>query len=349
MPQQDSANSGTGAQNLAVASSNASFSTSLIMRVAAMALAAAVVGAVILKMQPDTYTLHILIMSMIWALFSVGWNLASGYGGMKAFGHQGFFGIAAYASALLSMNFALSPWITMWIGALIAAAVSLIVVAPVLRLRSTPQIAIVTLAFGEIARIIIENVKSVTRGESGLIGIPGLPNFQLPFIGEITFSAADKSGYFIVGLLLLTVASIGVYLLMRSRYGLAVHAVRDAQDAAESLGLNGTVYRIAIFALSAFIVGVAGALFAHYLLLLTPSDAVGVPLMVMIVSMVIVGGHRTIFGPIIGAFLLTFGAEVFRDIEEYRLMIYGLLVILVMRLMPGGIARVGSLFTWRRS
>lgn len=349
MSQHKSANSGAEVRSMEGPSNTRMLSSSVTLRVIASVLAVGVVGAVVLKMKPDAYTLHLMVMSMIWGVFAVGWNLASGYGGLKTFGHQGFFGIAAYASALLSMHFALSPWLTIWIGALIAAAVSVVVVAPVLRLRSTPQIAIVTLAFGEIARIIIENVKSVTRGESGLIGIPGLPNVRVPFVGELTFSAADKTGYFIVSLILLTTASVGVYLLMRSRYGLGVHAVRDAQDAAESLGLNATVYRVGVFALSAFIVGAAGGLFAHYLLLLTPSDAVGVPLMVMIVSMVIVGGHRTIVGPVLGAFILTFGAEAFRDIEEYRLMIYGLLVILVMRLMPGGIAQVGTLFHWRRS
>jgi branched-chain amino acid transport system permease protein len=314
-----------------------------------VSLAVFALGVAVTRSSVDDYTIHLLIMSMIWALFAVGWNLASGFGGMKAFGHQAFFGISGYASALMAMHLGWSPWLTMWLAGLLSAIVSLVVVAPVLRLRSTPQIAIVTLAFGEIARIIIENARGLTRGEMGLIGIPPLPPISFPFLGTLTFSSTDKSGYLLVALALLILGAVVVYLLMRSRIGLGVLAVRDAQDAAESLGLSATAYRVSIFALSAFIVGLSGAFFAHYQTLLTPSESVGLPLMVMIVSMVIVGGHATIAGPIIGAFVLAIGIELFRAIEDYRLLIYGLLIILVMRLMPGGISPLmASLFSRTR-
>lgn len=320
-----------------------------LVRAAAAGFGMIAIGIAVARSGLDSYSLHILIMSMIWALFAVGWNLASGFGGIKAFGHQAFFGMSAYASALMSMHWGLSPWLTMWLAAFLATLLSLIVVAPVLRLRSTPQIAIVTLAFGEIVRILIENLKDLTRGEMGLIGIPPLPPISLPFLGTLAFSSADKTGYFQVALLLLVAGTILVYALMKSRLGLAIIAVRDAQDAAESLGLNATLYRVATFAFSAFIVGVAGAFFAHYLMLLTPADSSGVALMIMIVSMTIVGGHGTIAGPIVGAVLLTVGIELFRAIEDYRLIIYGALVIVVMRLMPGGISRIGSVFNRLRS
>lgn len=303
--------------------------------ISALLVVAAILGMFYARL--DTYTLHILILSMVWALFATGWNLASGFGGMKAFGHQAFFAIAAYSSALLAMRFNLSPWLTMWLGAAIASLVSLVVVAPVLRLRSAPQIAIVTLAFAEIARIIIINMKSFTRGEMGLIGVPALPDVYLPVIGQVTFTSAEKSGYFLLIAVILLISVVGVFVFARSRYGIAAIAVRDAQDAAESLGLNATIYRVSLFALSAFIVGVSGAFYAHYLLVLTPEDTSGVVLMVMIVSMTIVGGLGTVTGPILGALILTLGLEFFRAFEDYRLLFYGGLVILVVRVMPNGI------------
>lgn len=305
-----------------------------------VAVAAGVVAAGVLltRSSIDAYSIHVLTVSMIWALFTTGWNLASGFGGMKAFGHQAFFAISGYASALLSMHYGLSPWLTIWLAAVLSAVVSLIVVAPVLRLRSTPQIAIVTLAFGEIVRILIENFKGLTRGEMGLIGIPPFPPISLPFVGKLSFGPTDKSSYFLLTLVFLVAGVLVVRVLMKSRLGLAVLAIRDARDAAESLGLNATVFRVAIFALSAFIVGLSGALFAHYIKVLTPGESAGAALMVMIISMSIIGGHGTIAGPVLGAILLTVGIEAFRAFQDYQLFIYGVLVIAVMRLMPSGVA-----------
>tara|TARA_R100001039_G_scaffold36525_1_gene32943 strand:+ start:65 stop:1102 length:1038 start_codon:yes stop_codon:yes gene_type:complete len=309
-----------------------------IVLVAAIGLCSAVIADKI-----NMYLLHVLIFSIIWAIFAIGWNLAAGFAGIKAFGHQAFFAIGAYSSSLLSIHLDLSPWVTMWVGAMIASVASLIVVTPVLRLRSTPQIAIVTLAFGEIVRILIENLRDFTGGDMGLIGIPPLPNINVPLIGEVlTYSQTDKVGYFFtaVALLVLVLSLAGG--VMFSRYGMAMTAVRDAPEAAESLGVNGSAYRISIFALSAFIVGVSGAFFAHYLLILAPTDVASLSLMIMIISMTIVGGYGSFLGPLLGAFILTYISETSRFMYEYQMLIYGLLVIIAVRVAPGGIARLFS-------
>lgn len=291
----------------------------------------------------DQYVLHLLILSAVWGLFGTGWNLAFGTCGLKAFGHQAFFALAAYTSALLSMHFEMSPWLTCLIGAGAAAVMSLIVVAPVLRLRSAPQIAIATLAFAEILRILILNLKDLTRGEMGLIGIPAFNS-----VAGLEFNVANKTGYFVVIALVLLLA-IGLTDWFRSsKYGKATVAIRDSIDAAQSLGLYATLYRVVVFAVSAFIVGLAGAFYAHYLQILTPSDVASSVLMVMVISMVIVGGVGSIIGPLVGALLMTLGLESFRAFDDYRLLVYGLFVLLAIRFLPNGLVPgLGTLREWK--
>lgn len=286
----------------------------------------------------DAYTLHVLILAMIWSVFCVGWNIAAGIAGLKAFGHQAFFGIGAYGSALLAMQMGWSPWLTIGLGGLIAMLASLLVIAPVLRLSSAPQIAIVTLAFAEMTRILIMNMDWLTRGEMGLIGIPIPNSFFLPFLGELSFSPAVKEGYFLVAAATLIFVIGTVIAFGRSRYGLIVVAAREAPVAASSLGVNVTAWRIALFGWSAFLVGIAGAFYGHYVMVLTPEDTTGLSLIVMVIAMTIIGGLGTVYGPVAGAFLVTFGLEMLRGFDDYRLLAFGVLTILVMRFMPNGIA-----------
>ena len=158
----------------------------------------------------------------------------------------------------------------------------------------------------------------------------------------LTYSQTDKVGYFLTAVALLVFVLVLTGGVMYSRHGMAIKAVRDAPEAAESLGVNGSAYRIAIFALSAFIVGVSGAFFAHYLLILSPTDVASLSLMIMIISMTIVGGYGSLFGPMLGAIILTYLSETSRVMFDYQTLIYGLLVIIAVRVAPGGIARVFS-------
>jgi branched-chain amino acid transport system permease protein len=286
----------------------------------------------------DPYFLHLRILSMLFATFASSWNLVTGYAGLKTFGHHAFFGIGAYASALLAMRLGVSPWITMWLGALIASCVGVIVAIPVLRIRSIPHVAIVTLAFAEIVRIVISNLQELTRGELGLWGIPPFEGFHLPIFGEIVFNAAQRIPYYYLILALFGFSTALYYFLTRSKIGLAIVAIRDAQAAAESVGINLTLHKIPVFCLTAFWVGVCGAFYAHYLVLLTPTAAVGIDLMILIVAMTLVGGLATLLGPIIGAFALTLGIESLRAVGDYRLVIYGALIIVVIMFLPRGLA-----------
>ncbi|MDX5362248.1 MAG: branched-chain amino acid ABC transporter permease [Alphaproteobacteria bacterium] len=295
----------------------------------------------------DSYVLHLLILSIIFAMFASAWNLVTGFAGLKTFGHHAFFGIGAYASALIGINLGLSPWLTIWIAALIAALAGLFIGTPILRIRSMPHVAIVTLAFAEIVRITISNLKGITRGELGLWGIPAFEGFSLPLVGEVVFNQSVKVWYYYLALFLLLISMGLVALMMRSKVGLAVVAMRDGEDAAESLGINLARYKLLVFGVSAFLVGLAGGFYAHYVGILTPMAAVGPDLIILVIAMVLVGGLGTLSGPIVGAFVLTFLGESLRVLDDYRLLIYGGLIILSIMFMPRGLATIGTLFRRR--
>ncbi len=292
----------------------------------------------------NPYVLHLFILSMIFALLALSWNLINGYAGIFTFGHQAFFGLGAYASALLAMRLGLSPWLTLWLGGAVAASAGLIIGLPVLRIRSVAHVAIVTLAFAEIVKILVSNLTGLTRGTMGLAGIP-----TLPAVGPVNFGVADRTAYYYVAWGLLAAAMIGLNWLVNSRTGLALKAIRDSETAADSLGVSLTRYKLAAFVASAFIAGVVGAFYAHYLRILTPESAIGVHIMITILVITLVGGIGTVLGPLGGAFLVTFGLEELRVLGDYRLMVYGALLVAFVMFLPQGLARLNlprSLSTW---
>lgn len=292
----------------------------------------------------NAYVLHVLILSLLFASFSLAWHLVTGYGGLKTFGHQAFFGIGAYTSALIAKNYGVSPWITLPAVGFAAALAGLLIATPVLRIRSMPHVAIVTLCFAEIVRVVLSNWRDVTRGELGLWGIPTFEGFHLPLVGEVVFNSTNKTSYYYLVLLIFFVVCAMILGLMRSRFGLAVTAMREAEGAAQSLGINIVAYKLFLFGLSAFIVGVCGAFYAHYLLLLTPTSAAGIDLIILVVAMTLVGGPGSFAGPIIGAFLLTIAGEWLRGFGEYRMLVYGLVIILSVMFFPGGLVKLFDRF-----
>jgi branched-chain amino acid transport system permease protein len=295
----------------------------------------------------NSYLLHVLILAMIFGIFASAWNLVAGFAGLKTFGHHAFFGIGAYVSALLSIKAGLSPWLTIWIAALAATAAGVFIGLPILRIKSMPHVAIVTLGFAEIVRIVISNLQTITRGELGLWGIRPFEGVSLPLIGKVAFTPADKVPYYYLILLLLIASTAVIMLLMRSRIGLAIIAMRDAEDAAESLGVNLTRQKLLLFAISAFLVGIAGAFYAHYIGILTPTAAVGIDLMILVIAMVLVGGLSTFSGPLVGALILTGAVELLRDLDRYRLLVYGAIIILIVLFLPKGLTTLGAVFRKR--
>src|SRR5699024_5737924 len=254
---------------------------------------------IVLPFFVGSYVLQILILSLIFAILGLSWNLAAGYSGIFSFGHQAFFGIGAYASAIISIELEISPWLGLIIGGILAAVAGGIISFPILRLRIIPYIAISTLGFAEIIRLMASNFSDLTRGELGLSGIPAFTS-----IGPLDFNLANRINIYFLVLTILILTVLFITKIINGPRGLALKSMRESQDAAESLGVNLRNNKLYIFMISAFIAGVSGALYAHYVQVLTPSSEISVDLMLQILLIVAIGGMRTVIGPVVGAFIV---------------------------------------------
>lgn len=287
----------------------------------------------------DTYLHHIIILSLIYSILTLSWNFISGYTGIFTFGHQGFYGMGAYVSALLALKAGVSPWLGLVIGGIIPTILGIIICLPCLRLRAAPYIVLVTLGLAEIAQILCKNLVSFTRGELGLWGIPPLSNLKIgSFI--IDFSGVSRIPYYYVILIIFLITVIVLYRLINSPTGFALKAIRDSREAAESLGIPITRYKLLAFIISSFFAGLVGAFYAHYMVILTPTSVFHIGIMVEIMAITIIGGFGTFIGPIAGSFLVIIGLEYLRVFAEYRLIIYGVLLIITIIFIPEGITKL---------
>jgi len=302
----------------------------------------AVLGIVVLIAVPwiirDRYFLHLLITAGIFVILTSSWNLLAGFAGLLNLGHAAFYGAGAYASALLAIRLGLTPWIGLICGGLVAGVFGFLLGIPSLRL-SGPYLAITTIGFAEILRMVAMNWVSLTRGSLGLYGIPPLTAIRLGPGMRIDFYS-ERNVYYI--LLLLLFATIFCFRrLTRSEFGLTLKAMREDEIAAESIGADSNRYKLTVFTISAFFAGVAGAFFAHYQRLVSP-ETIGLGETFTILTMTVLGGLGTLTGPILGAVLLTFLSEGLRFLEDMvkidvRMVIYGLLLIVTMLFMRNGV------------
>lgn len=304
----------------------------------ALTLLCLVIGLTIIPfVVTNPYYLHVLTLFLFFAVFASGWNLTLGILGLKTLGHHAFFAIGAYASAMIAYYAGLSPWLTIWIGTAIAAFAGLLIGLPILRIRSMPHVAIVTLAFAEIVRLVLANLKDITRGELGFWGIDPMPAL---IWGDhsLEFGIGKPFGSYFLALVFFAAVHALMLAVLRGRIGLTLVAMRDSEDAAESLAVDLARWKLGAFAFSAGIVGLSGALYAHYVQILTPTSTVGPEMLVTLLAMIIVGGVGRFLGPALGAALLTVLGEVLREFGDYRMLLYGGIVILFVLAAPRGIA-----------
>ena len=275
----------------------------------------------------DTYTMRILNMALIFAVAVLGLQLIVGYTGQFSFGHAAFFGIGAYTSALLSMNLGWSFFITMPLAAVAAGLVGW-AVAPLLRL-SGHFLAIGTLATGEIIFLLMINWKWLTKGAYGLYGIP--------FPSIAGFELDSDGAYFF----LITVILALVYFLLKrltsSRFGRGLVAVRENELAAMVNGVKVHQQKIKAFVIGTACAGIAGALYAHYVSYINP-ESFKFHISVEMVTMVVIGGLGSMPGGLIGALVVVLLPEYLRALADYRLVVYGVMLIAFMMYLPGGIA-----------
>ena len=254
------------------------------------------------------YMSGLIIMACINIVLATSLNLASGYLGQLTLGHAGFMSVGAYTSAILSLNFGLPFFVSLLIGALFAALIGLLIGIPVLRLKGD-YLCIITLAFNEIIRVIMLNLE-ITRGAKGLMGIPMNTTFTVGFISAC-------------------ITIYVIYSIVKSRHGRAFISIREDETASELAGIPVATYKIMAFAISAFFAGLAGGLYAHYMGMLVPKTF-DYNKSVEILVMVVLGGLGNLKGSVIAAIIMTFLPEVLRDLGDYRMLIYAVVLIAAM-------------------
>lgn len=278
------------------------------------------------------YFIDVLILAGIYVILAQGLNVVVGFAGLLNLGFVAFYAIGAYSYALLNTKFGLGFWSALPLSVLFAAFSGLILAIPALRLRGD-YLAIVTLGFGEIVRLVLNNWDSVTKGPNGIGGINPAHLFGIP-LGRLSHYY-----YFILVFVALTVfVSKRVY---RSRTGRAWVAIREDEIASSSVGINTTAYKLYAFAFGAFWAGAAGALFAVKMQFVSPESFTFME-SVLILSMVILGGLGSIPGVIIGAIILVILPEMLREIQLYRMLALGSGLVLLMIFRPQGLFRAGG-------
>jgi branched-chain amino acid transport system permease protein len=273
------------------------------------------------------YIVNIGVLSLMYVVLSLSLNLMTGYLGITTLGHAAFFGIGAYTAAILSTRFGFNFLLTSISAAFVTALFGLLLGAPTLRI-SGRYLTIVTIGFCEIARIVELNWMKVTRGPLGISRIPP------PIIFGVEFDTPFRK-YFIV-LVMVAITIVLLNRLMNSRMGRAISAIKEDGLAADVMGVNQTHIKLMVFVISASIAGVAGGFFAHYMSFIDPTSFT-FDRSVQILSMTILGGMGSIPGSVIGAIVLTAIPEILRELMEFRLIIYGLVIVLMVIFKPSGL------------
>lgn len=290
------------------------------------------------------YWMHMAIILLLNALMAQSWNILAGYCGQISLGHAVFFGIGAYASGYLFATYGISPWLGMGVGVVLAMAVAAGIGIPTLRLRGH-YFAIATLVIGESAQIIVLRWEAL--GAASGIWLPIVRD--TPWL-DFQFNTTKVPYYYIV-LGMLVACSAAVWHLDRSRMGYYFRAIREDAEAASSLGVDVSRYKVQAFMLSAAFMAMAGTFNTQYVLLIDPEADLSILRSILVVLVAVVGGVGTVWGPIVGAALLVPMSEATRVYfggtgGTVDLMIYGALIVLVCIFRPEGI--VGLARHWVR-
>lgn len=276
------------------------------------------------------YQTNIMISALLYVMLALGLNIAVGIAGQLVLGYVAFYAVGAYSYALLNQAFGLGFWACLPVGGFMAVLFGLALGFPVLRLRGD-YLAIVTLGFGEIVRLTLLNWASLTGGSSGIKDIPA-PGF---FGMELDINLSTMFVYYIV-LAAVIVTIIVISRLKNSRVGLALQALREDEIACEAMGINLARVKLSAFALSSCWAGFAGVIFAAKTSFINPASFTFME-SAMILSMVVLGGMGSIVGVVIAAMILILAPEYLRAFSEYRMLIFGAIMVIMMIFRPQGL------------
>lgn len=279
---------------------------------------------------------NLLSLIMVWAVVGMGWNVIGGYCGQVSNGHSLFYGIGAYTVAITCQYWKISPWISIWLGAVISMVVAFIFGKPLLRLKGH-VFAISTMALAECARIIFVNWKWVGGATGVYIYTKGVNEY-------LYMQFKNPLNYYYVFLIFVVAILVLIKILDKSKFFYYLRTIKGNEMAAESVGIDVAKYKNRAYIMSAAIVSIGGSLYAQFLLYIDPATIMTLNISMMIVLTAVMGGFGTVEGPILGAIVLTTISEYSRVyLGQYGgldLILYGVLVILIVLFIPGGILSI---------
>ncbi|MCL5075210.1 MAG: branched-chain amino acid ABC transporter permease [Chloroflexi bacterium] len=279
----------------------------------------------------DEYFIHILVMSGIFVILASSLNIILAVGQLNL-GHTAFFGLGAFTSGLLSVKLGIPFWIGLPAAGLVSASVGYAIGLISLKMRGA-YFVLVTIGFAEVMHLICLNWIDLTGGPMGLAGVAP-PSLHIPYLLDTHFRGRTPYYYLILALVLITLYV--AHRMFNSRLGRAFAAINQNESLAESIGISAFQYSLLSVVVATFFAGLAGSFYAHYVTFLSP-DLFSFPYTVTIVIMTIVGGAGTLLGPVVGAVAFTILPELLRAVAAYRMISYGLLLILAIIFMPQGI------------
>lgn len=301
------------------------------------------------------YLLHMGVLLFLAVIQGQAWNIVGGYAGQHSLGHAAYFGLGAYTTVMLMEENQVSPFVGIWLGVLVAAAVSLVIGAITFRLRG-PYFVLASISVAEIIRLLALHYKDFTRGAEGFL-LSGVPVLQL---GPLEIDFLGKRPFYIAAFIVALITTALSYAVQHSKIGYYLQAVREDQDAAHSIGINLTAYKCVALVISAGFTAWAGGFYALFVKFIDPDTVFGLDVSVQILLTCIVGGIGTLLGPALGALVLVPLSEILRNpkglvqlglvasdssvvrvIEERfanaHSFVYGLLLVVIILFAPEGL------------
>jgi branched-chain amino acid transport system permease protein len=302
-----------------------------------VAIAVLLIVLLVMPTLVSPYWIHVLMLMFLYGILAVSLRQMLILG-QVSFAHPAFMAIGAYTSTMLVMNLGLPFWFTIFLAGFASGIVAFLLGLPVLRLTG-PYFFLATFAFLEVVRMILTHYYVPFGGPMGIYNIPP-PN---P-IGPINFSSISHFYYLI--LIVFVITLLFFYSLERSRFGQSWHAIGQSHLLAESLGVNVMGYRVLAFVIACFFAGVAGACYAHYMTHMSPMEF-GLTLSVDCIVWAVVGGMGSVFGPAVGAGILTFIPQVFKSTAEYEAGLSAVIFIIIILFLPGGLISLPQVISRR--
>ena len=303
-----------------------------------------IIGILPIFVSDSSIMMRILTMILIWSVVASCWDLIMGYAGIFSFGQVAFYVIGAYSSAILSVSLNVPPVVAVLMAGIITAIIGVLVGLPCLKLAG-PYIALVTFAFQLALEPFLKGPLGKAIGSGGSRGIISVPPIE---IFGISFSSSNLVPFFYLTLIMTLVCSVIIVVILKSHWGTAFLALKDSEDFAASLGVSAFKYKLLVFGVTSFITGLFGALYVHYVGILS-TRMLSMEVFTVLLIMIVVGGIGQYPGVVLGAVVTVTMNELLRPMGIYRLLIMGGMVVIIVLLLPDGVTGLFKKLSFFRS